>query len=235
MMLMFSLAGQSHGQNGRGWLWVAEQGTGNQDSRVVVVTTDGQVHPFLSGLPSELNATNEVTGATHPYFNAAGELWLLQGEGTDSLSQSILVVDTTGFTPGQTPLGRDAIKAVHKLGDFVLSQPGVSESNPFTMAFGPNDDQYIVDAAANAIIRRDNATGDLSVFASFPALQNPTPVGPPFIDVVPTGIVFTGDRFYVGALTGFPFVDSLARVYEVDLAGNVALFKEGLTTVTDIA
>ncbi|MDL1878035.1 hypothetical protein FBQ85_23120, partial [Cytophagia bacterium CHB2] len=65
-MLMFSLAGQSHGQNiatvyasgltgpigiavdGRGWLWVAEQGTGNQDSRVVVVTTDGQVHPFLS-------------------------------------------------------------------------------------------------------------------------------------------------------------------------------------------
>jgi hypothetical protein len=52
---------------------------------------------------------------------------------------------------------------------------------------------------------------------------------------VPTGIAYTGENFYVGSLTGFPFPAGGAQIYEVDLSGNSSSFQGSLTTVTDIA
>lgn len=217
----------------RGWIWVAEQGTGNDDSRVSVVTSENQVTPFITGLPSGLNAQGEVTGTNHVYFNDKGELLIVQGEGTDSLSQAILVMDTTGFTPGSAPLGHDAIKAFYKLGDFV-HDAGFAESNPYTLTVGPEGDLFIADAAANAVLRRDSATGDLSVFATYPNVSNNTGIGPPMIQAVPTGIVFRDSIFAIGTLTGFPFPDGAASIYKTDLSGTTSLLIDNLTTVVDV-
>ncbi|NBC16039.1 MAG: DUF839 domain-containing protein, partial [Bacteroidetes bacterium] len=120
----------------QGRLWVAEQGTARDDSRISVVTPDGQVYPFLEGLPSETNATGEVTGTNHPYFDDDGNLMIVQGEGTDPLSASLLLVDTTGFAPGDAPLSPGDIHTAHDIGGFVLDQ-GFAETNPYTLVPGP--------------------------------------------------------------------------------------------------
>ncbi len=210
--------------DGQGRLWVAESGTGNDDSQVSIVTTDGQVHPFLVGLPSEI-VFGDPMGAMHVHFDVNGDLLIVQGGGFDSLSASILRVDTSGFSPGDPPFGVGNIQAVYDIGTFVLGQ-GFAESNPFRVAIGPNDDLYITDAAANAIIRLERSTGDLSVFVTF------DPIGSG--DAVPTGIVYAGNSFYVGVLTGFPYTQGTAKVYEVDLSSNVSIFRDGLTAVVDL-
>ena len=219
----------------RGWIWVAQSGTGNNDSRISIVTGENQVYPFITGLPSELLPDGEIAGSEHVFFSPEGKLLIMQGgPGTDSLSQSILVVDTTGFIPGTTStLDRSAIETVYKVGEFVLSNVD-TVSNPYTLTFGPDNDLYIVDAAANVVVKRNNLTGDFSVFATFPDIPNNTGIGPPFINVVPTGIVYKDNNFYVGSLTGFPFSNNASTLYKVNATGDVSNYLTGLTTIVDV-
>jgi Secretion system C-terminal sorting domain len=221
--------------DGRGWIWVAQIGSGNNDSKISVVTGENQVYPFITGLPSQKIPSGDIAGAEHVFFSPEGKLLIMQGgPGTDSLSQSILVVDTTGFKPGITPPhDRTAIENVYKVGDFVLSHLD-TVSNPYTLAFGPNGNMYIVDAAANSIIKRDKITGDFSLFATFPHIKNNTGIGGPYSDVVPTGIVYKDNSFFVGSLTGFPFANNVSTLYQLDTAGNISDYKTGLTTIVDI-
>ena len=215
-------------------LWVAEQGTGHNDSRISVVMPSGRVHPFLTGLPSEIIQGDPI-GAVRPYLDD-GTLLFFQGEGSDELSMSLLSIDASHFTPNDPPKEVTDVEQVADIGDFVLSERlDFTNSNPYAMAIGPDGDQFIVDAGANAVLRRDPSSGQLSVFARFADLSNPTNVGPPTIDAVPTGIVFREGRFYVSALTGFPFPEGLARIYEIDLQGNVAVHKKGFTALVDVA
>jgi photosystem II stability/assembly factor-like uncharacterized protein len=217
----------------QGWLWVGEEGTGNNDSRVSVVTTDGQVHPFLTGLPSEL-VEGDPLGAEHLYLDVNGNLLIMQGEGSDFLSESVLTISTAGFSPGDTSRKIDDLKAIHKIGRFSLSQ-GAATTNPYALAIGPDDNLYIVDAGLNGIVKLERCTGNLSVFATFDPIPNPTSEGPPVMDAVPTGIVHSGSKFYVGLFVGFPFLPDSSRIVQVDLNGNVAILKNGLTSVVDLA
>ena len=217
----------------QGRLWVAEQGTANNDSRISVVTTDGMVHPFLTGLPSAV-VEGTPSGAEHLYLDANGNLLILQGGISNFLSASVLTISIAGFTPGDTSRKIDDLKSVHKIGRFSLSR-GATESNPYTLAIGPENNLFIVDASLNGIVKLERCTGNLDVFAAFAPIPNPTPIGPPVIDAVPTGIVFRNNKFYVGGLSGFPFLPDSSRIYEVDLNGNVSVFKRGLTSVVDLA
>ncbi len=217
----------------QGRLWVAEEGSGSHDSRISVVTTDGQVHPFLTGLPSEL-VEGDPLGAEHVYLDANGDLLIAQGEGSDFLSESVLRISTAGFSPGDSSRTIDDLKAIHKIGRFSLSS-GAASTNPYAMAIGPNGDLYIVDAGLNGIVKLERCTGNLSVFATFAPIPNPTNEGPPFMDPVPTGIVFNNNKFYVGLFVGFPFLPDSSRIMQIDLNGNVSLLKTGLTSVIDLA
>jgi hypothetical protein len=219
----------------RGWIWVAQIGTGNNDSKISIVTGQNQVFPFLTGLPSQMIPSGDIVGAEHIFFSPDGKLLITEGgPGTDSLSQSILVVDTTGFIPGTTPpLGRSAIEDAYKVGEFVLSKVDTA-SNPYTLTYGPNGDMYIDDAAANSIIKRDRVSGNFSLFASFPHITNHTGIGGPFSDAVPTGIIFKDNNFFVGSLTGFPFANNASILYKIDTAGNVSNYVTGLTTIVDV-
>jgi Secretion system C-terminal sorting domain len=102
------------------------------------------------------------------------------------------------------------------------------------LAFGPDNDVYIADAAANAIVKRDHSTGAFSIFATFPNIPNSTGIGGPTSEAVPTGIVYRDHKFFIGSLTGFPFGDNASTLYELDTAGNVAAYKTGLTTIVDV-
>jgi hypothetical protein len=90
-----------------------------------------------------------------------------------------------------------------------------------------------VDAAANAIIRRQATTGELSVFASIPAIDNPGG-DPSQVQAVPTGIVYDGSNFFVCSFTGFPFPAGKAAVYQVDQTGRTSVYQTGVSALADI-
>ncbi|QXD15201.1 ScyD/ScyE family protein [Rhodocaloribacter litoris] len=216
----------------RGRLWVAQVGTGNNDGRISVVTPDGQVYPFLDGLGSVPEADGNA-GTYHLRF-IDGRLYFSNGMGTVTPEGYLLRVDTTGFTPGDPPRPLAAIDTVTNVGAFATDN-GFPANNLYDLAEGPDGDLFLVDAGANALFRMDGATGALSVLATFDPIPNPTPVGPPMIDPVPTSVVYHEGRLYVSLFTGFPFLDGLAGVYEVSMTGEVTPVQEGLTLVTDLA
>ncbi|HUF09289.1 MAG TPA: ScyD/ScyE family protein [Rhodothermales bacterium] len=203
-----------------GYVWVGSLGTGANDAGVYVVTSEGVMHPFITGLPSTL-IMGLPSGANHVYFNNDVQLFIVQGEGNAVQSESILLVDTTGFTPGDTPLGPADIDAVLNIGDFVHGELGlIGTSNPFAMTFVPNSSQaYVADAKANAIVASDDA--GLSILAQFP-------------NIVPTGLDYHDGTIYVGTLSGFPFSEGAASILAVDTAGNVSTYLDDLTTVVDL-
>jgi hypothetical protein len=203
----------------QGRLWVAESGTGSNDGRVSVITTDGIVHPFITGLPSVIYQ-GDPSGTAYLKFDVDGKLLVLQGSGLNAYARSVLVIDTSGFVPGNPPLGLENIEDTVNLGDFAVSH-GAELGNPFRIVIGPNDDWFIVDSNLNGIIRREKTTGNLSIFSQWG-------------NVVPTGIVLLEDKFFVGSLTPFPFISGNAKIYEVDFFGNNSILHENLTTVVDL-
>lgn len=215
-----------------GNLWVAEMGTGMSDGRVSVITNQGDVFPFVTGLPSDI-INDEISGPNRILFDNNNSILILIGEGTDSLSGSAVRMDLSTYLPGDTSFTRNDILEVIDISDYVLSQ-GYAESNPYDIISGPGTDYFIVDAAANAIVKMERITYHKSIFAEFPDLQNNTGIGPPMINTVPTGIVELRDTFYVSALTGFPFPDSLADLYAVMPDGDVSVHTRGMQTLVDV-
>ena len=215
-----------------GRVWVAEQGSGPaaNDGRISVVLPNGQTFPFLTGLATGGTAA-EQRGVAHLAF-VGSDLWFTHT--TSPSSGGVYRVPTAGFTPGDPPRTFAAVVDSANVARFVFAQ-GATDSQAYGLAAGPDGTLYVTDAGANRVVRRDPATGALAVVAAFPDLPNPTPVGPPVVQVVPTGIVFADGRLYVSALTGFPFAEGLARVYAVELGGVFAVYWGGLTSLTDVA
>lgn len=203
----------------QGRLWVAEAGTGSNDGRVSIITQDGVAHPFITGLPSVI-LQGDPSGTAHLKFDVDGKLLVLQGSGPSSYARSVLIIDTSGFVPGNPPLSLANIEDTVNLGKFAVSN-GAEMGNPFRIVIGPEDDWFIVDANLNGIIRREKTTGNLSLFTLWG-------------NIVPTGIVFFEDKFFTGSLTSFPFISGTAKIYEVDLSGNDSVLHENLTTIIDL-
>ena len=85
---------------------------------------------------------------------------------------------------------------------------------------------FIADAGANAVLRL--GSGGLSTLAVFPPERA--------FDAVPTSVVRGPDgAYYVGELTGVPFVQGAARVYRVTAGGTPQVFLEGFKTIIDLA
>jgi len=212
-------------------LWVTEVGTGNNDGKVSVIMPNGSKYVVIDGFPSSMGGAGgpeEITGLNHLLVKD-NMLYVLHVNGF------LYKANVSSFKPGNTPLQASALMK-EDIGTFVVSYDfadDTGESNPYNLTVGPSGDLFITDAAANAVIRR-NASGQLSVFATFPDIENSTQLGPPVIDPVPTSIAFNGQNFYVTTLTGFPFPTGSARIYTIDLSGNVSLYQEGFTTLIDM-
>lgn len=215
----------------RGDIWVAETGTGNNDGKVMVVARSHgvpQAFEVINNLSSIKNAlSGEVEGPAHLLFDN-GTLYVLAGDYFYS-------VNLKNYKPGDDPIN-GATLPFEDIGTWVRAQNIVTpdDSHPYNLIKGTDGKLYIVDAGANAIIRR-NAKDDYAILATFPNIPNPTQVGPPFIQSVPTGIIWDGNNFLVSTLTGFPFLEGQAVVYKVSLQGKVSVYINGLSTLVDIA
>ena len=207
--------------DGLGRAWVTEAGTGNSDARVSLITKEGQVYPVITGLASTLT-DEDIAGIGHVLYRE-GILYILEG-GTGSL----YIVNVAGFKPGDAPVNASTLPK-EDIGTFVKAQMLTNPINTdvYNLTFGPDDNLYIVDSGANAIIKRDSRTKALSVFAKIPNLAAT-------VGSVPTRITYDGKKFLVSSLSGFPFTAGISKIFRVDLAGNVTDYQTGYTTLTDI-
>jgi hypothetical protein len=213
--------------NGR--LWVTESGTGNNDARLMMITpADGKAYPIVTGFFSETIQGGEIEGMSHLLY-ADNLLYVLGGDGF------LFKIDIRNVQPGQPPVAASTLPK-EDISSFVLGYNFVTnahDSHPYNLTLGPDGLLYISDAAANAILKRSK-TGVLSVVAEIPGIANPTPVGPPQLQSVPTSIVFNGQNFLVSTLNGFPFPAGRARVMQVTQAGVVSVYQQGFNSLTGI-
>jgi hypothetical protein len=94
---------------------------------------------------------------------------------------------------------------------------------------------YVVDASQNQVWEVDSNTGDARVVFKFGSIPNPTPVGPPFIDLVPDSVRVVGKSLLIPYLTGFPFPQGAAGVRKIRLVnGANEPFISGLTSALDV-
>lgn len=214
----------------QGRLWVVESGYGFNDGAVSIVQPNGNLLPVVVDLPAVFDTVSqENVGPWHTAQLPGNKIAVSIG----TIGQ-VVSFDLAGFTPGVTP-PLTLAKSISSLdiAGFAISH-GFLESDPYTVAQDAAGNWYVADAAANAIIKVD-ASGQLSVFATFPVTPNPLPVGPPFYDAVPTRILAKpGGGFYVSQLTGFPFIEGAASVFSLDQNGAVTPFATGLTMLTDL-
>jgi hypothetical protein len=106
---------------------------------------------------------------------------------------------------------------------------GLPDSNPYGLVAGPGG-LVVADAGGNDLLRIA-ATGDISVLAVMP----PTPAARDGSSV-PTSIAVGPDGgYYVGQLTGAPFVDGAASVYRLVPGEEPQVFMSGFKTIIDIA
>ena len=216
-----------------GLVWVAEQGTGKNDGKVSVVTPQGQKYDVIINFESVPSPGGEPDGPSHLLF-ADGLLYVLGTGG------KMYKVPQSSLKPGVSTIDASSL-AVEDIGAFVLAYNFVHnahDTHPYNFTVGPNGDIYIVDAAANALLRREK-NGTLSVVAEVPGIPNPTPVGPNPIESVPTGIYYDGQGFFVTTLLGFPFPAGKAVIYKITPAASVGasvdVYQQGFTSLVDIA
>lgn len=166
----------------------------------------------FSGDIDAITATFQMTPQHQQVLNDGGEVELADAGATARIS--IL----TRFTIEPHP------NAIYKF------------SNPWGLALTEDGrNLYLADASQNCLLRIDTATGRWRRVARFPPIPNPTPIGPPVLDAVPTSVRVYGDQVLVSFLTGFPFVPGNARVLAVNPeTGATEPFIFNLTSVTDV-
>lgn len=220
--------------------WVTDQGTGQNDGQVIVVSKTGKKSVAFNHLPSKISEEGDAISAWKVIHMSYGRKALLMGGnghlGTDY--GKLVFFDLAGFVPG-TSAPKTMADSTHSydIQAFGRVVSGKDDSDPFSAVQDEDGNWFIADAAADAIIRISRNGKNRSVLAKFNGIPNPTPIGGPFIDVVPTGIIALPNYggFLVTTLTGFPFLNGLASIYKVDRDGTVTPYLKGLTLLTDIA
>lgn len=217
-----------------GNLWLTEHGTGNDDGQVTIVDKNGNKTLFMTGLPSTYNAlAGEVAGSFRTIQMANNKVLVVIGEGTHAQSEALLIVDKSTFTPG-TPLTLANVEQTIKLGTFVHAQ-GFVQSDPYNLTFDTNGNMFIADAGANSILKWEKSSGNLSIVKTLAGIPNPLPFGPPVSDAVPTKVLAKPDgTFHVCQLSGFPFVQGVANVYNLNTAGDLTVHASGFSCLTDM-
>jgi hypothetical protein len=110
----------------------------------------------------------------------------------------------------------------------------VQLSNPYhLLALGEH--LYVTDGGRNLVWDVNLLTRSFTELVHFPDIPNPTPVGPPFLQAVPTGIVSLRNQLLVTLFRGFPFPPETSTVELVNpqTASDTVLIS-GLRTAIDV-
>jgi hypothetical protein len=205
-------------------------------SQILKIAPDG-TSEVVGTLPSVLIGEGESSGAARvtdidgTLYATVGAWQEMMGEEVAPLFANVVrieegagvaVADTWAFEVANNPDGT-----------------GNLESHPYGIATGPDGMLYVADAAANALLRIDPATGEIELVATFEALPGVFPDvyrdNALLTDPVPTAVAFGPDgTIYVSLLSGAPFIPGSSKIVTVAEDGTVADFATGLTMTTDI-
>jgi hypothetical protein len=94
---------------------------------------------------------------------------------------------------------------------------------------------YVIDAGFNVVRKVDITTGISDTLVAFSRTPNPSPIGKPFIENVPTSIHMAGGQLLVTLLSGAPsFLPGYSQVWQVDPdSGSAGPLVEGLSSAID--
>lgn len=185
----------------------------------------------LSGLPSIYGATsNDVVGPNGITFGTGSTPYLAIGAGVNPNVRSTDLAPgglnlSRLRTPGGTSVDLGAWEAANN------PAGGPLDSDPWHLAKVAGG-VLVTDAGGNSLLRVGD-DGSISTVATFASRD----VGGGFpTEPVPTGIAVGPDgAYYVGELTGFPFVPGSARIYRIEPGGAPSVFATGFTMLTDLA
>lgn len=214
-------------------------GSGSNDSGVSVLVP-GAPFPLdvIGGMPSVpssggplgANQVHVVPTITGPTIDLRIYVVVNQALFTDTM---LFAFDVNIDDLGVNLLGPNDATYRVRIGNR-LAQLGFTDSNPYDITSDAQGRLLICDAGANAILRYNESTDELSVLATIPGVPNDTGVGPPESQAVPTAVINYGNTFLVSTLTGFPFQQGVSTIYELSNDGALTVFAEGLSQVTDI-
>jgi hypothetical protein len=116
---------------------------------------------------------------------------------------------------------------------------GFFDTNPYGL-LSVQGAWLVADAGGNSLLRLEGSGQDISTLVVFPSRAQGRRFNGVLIDAVPTSVVVGPDgAYYVGELTGSPFLDGAANIYRVVPDGaaieNPAVFLSGFKSVIDIA
>lgn len=239
-----------------GGIYVAEAGRGGNgtsilsgDGQIVQYGASGAVTRYLnglqerviSGLPSLAPQSGPAPGGgatgLHDLGFRGADLFGVIGLGGTPAHGTALAGDSTSFAHlVQLPLGGSP-QNIADIGGFeALNNPdgGVPDTNPYGLLITPTG-FVVADAGANALFNITSG-GTISTLSVFPPQANPLPFGPPVFQAVPTTVTLgPDDAYYVGNLTGFPFPQGFASIWEVDPGtGDASVAESDFTNIIDL-
>jgi len=211
-------------------LWVTESGTGKNDGQLTLITPAGKKHVVAAEFPSMIRVPENIPVGLHHLIIRNDKVFFTHTDGKGG--GYLYTLDISKYKIGDPPINASQLEKID-ISSFIKSELNEEYSNPYDIICGPNQELYIVDAGANAIIKIDK-TGVQSLVSEIPGIKNPLDFGPEDLESVPTGILWDGNKFLVTTLNGMPFPQGHARIMQMDLNGNVMEYKSGFNSLTDI-
>lgn len=213
-------------RDSKGRVWVTEAGTGANDASLSVISLSGQKTAVLTGLPSVV-ANGAIEGIGRPHIS---NNTLLFSHGIAGLIYH-LKTQVNDLNDTDFPLSQSDFD-VWDINSFARALPTSADSNTnvVDLHLHSSGDLYLLDAGANALIKRDRTNGNFSLVAGFPKIPTPAPF-PVSQDAVPTGMAFDGTRFLVSTLSGFPFNAGKAKIFSVTTTGQVTEYKSDFSNL----
>ena len=235
-----------------GALYVAEAGRGGAGPCVVNQNTGetrcfgksgaitrlwkGQQSRVAEGLESHAQPDgSSASGPNDISFQGTGGAYITMGLGGDPDFLEALGGEYFGTLIHMAASGKWKVVADVALHEFEENPAGGPvDSNPFGV-LAESGGRLVADAGANALLRVA-ANGTVETVAVFSPLPNPTPVGPPMVEAVPTAVARGPDgALYVGQLTGFPFAPGVANVYRMVPGQDPVVHCAGFKAIMDLA
>jgi len=214
------------------------------DSSSISMIENGAAVDIISGLPSFLFSEGEYIGAQDVLVAPDGTVFGIVGLGMDPALRDAAGDPATGLGTIVVGDGTGAWFSVVDVAAYeAANNPdgGLPDSNPFSGALTGNGG-VVADSGANALLNVPEE-GDITTLAVFPDTMVDAP---PFLELppgtqipmqaVPTGVVIGPDgAYYVGQLTGFPFVPGAAKVWRVVPGEAPTVYAEGFTNIIELA
>jgi hypothetical protein len=198
----------------------------------------GRQSRVAEGMPSHaLPDGSSASGPNDISFQGTGGAYITLGLGGGVEFMEALGSEYFGTLIHMPASGKWKVVADVALHEFDENPAGGPvDSNPFGVLAEPGG-RLVADAGANALLRVA-ANGTVETLAVLPPQPNPTNprVGPPTIEAVPTAVARGPDgALYVGQLTGFPFVQGLAKIYRVVPGQDPVVHCAGFKAIMDLA